>query len=219
MLLVLSPASEEKGSIENLGGWSTTVQLNEARKLGKVIGLTIFITSTIFLIYTEGEGWGFQHPVTSGCFIYFAADGLFVAGMSSWHVILDPENAARKAARVGYNASEKIKKKYAERASEALLLWLVLLPVYSMLLMIYTYYVVEPAGLTTLFSNIGITSAYAYSFGFWWIPFLFTFLLVFLGCFYLRDSELRKFMWRVYGFGGIKTRGYKPEKLKAANEN
>ncbi len=211
-----STTSEEQRKHEETSeGWSTTVQLNEARKLGKIFGLTILITSIILLLYTEAVGWGFQHPATAPGFLWFTADGLFVAGMSSWRVILDPENAARKAALVGYDASEKVKKKYAERASKLLLLLLVLLPVYSMFLVIYTYYVVDPVGVTKIFSNIGITSDYAYSMGFGFLPFLCIFLFVFCGCLYLRDSELRRFMWRVYGWGGRKTRKYKPEKPKS----
>jgi ABC-type uncharacterized transport system permease subunit len=102
-------------------------------------------------------------------------------------------------------------KKYSESASRAILFWLIALPTYTVFFMLYTYFVVEAVGLISNYS------AYAMALGL--LPFLFIILLGFLGYYYLRGSELRKFMWRVYGFGGIKTRGYKPERLKAANEN
>lgn len=194
---------------ETLEGRITLVQLETSRKLGKTGGLIILVASVLLFIYSATTGWGSRYWWTTGGLIFLGVDGFFVAAMSSWRVTFDPENAAKKAALTGYKASLEMKKKYSESASRAILFWLIALPTQAAFFMLYTYFVVEPTGLS-FFKDY---TTYAMGFGF--LPFLCIVLFGFLGFYYLRGSELRTFMWRVYGAGGRKYRNYKPEKSKS----
>jgi hypothetical protein len=195
---------------ETLEGRITLVQLEKSRKLGKTCGLIILLASVLLFICSATTGWGSRYWWTTGGLIFLGADGFFVAAMSSWRATFDPENAAKKATLAGYKASPEMKKKYSESASKLILFWLIALPTHATLFTLYTYFVVEPAGLPSFFKDYT-----TYAMGFGLVPLMYIILIGFLGCYYLRGSELRTFMWRVYGLGGWKYRHYHPEKLES----
>jgi hypothetical protein len=161
------------------------LETGKARSLGKAGGFTIFVGSLILFFCLAAIGWVGRHSLTAGGFFMFATVGVLIAVASSRHGYADPEDAAKRAALVGYKASEEMKMKYAESLSSAILLWLVLLPTYTAFFILYTYFLVEPIGTPS--------SAYGYVFAGASLPVIFIYLFVEIACFYLRGSELRKF--------------------------
>ncbi len=195
------------------------VQLEKARTIGKAGGLFLFVAGILLLVLSMAIGWGFQHYRTALLFIFFIADGAFIAAFSSRRTTFDGENAAIKAALSGYKASEEVKRKYEESAGRSIVLFVILFPFYTAFWMLYTYFVVEPVivrqgesnGLAMLFGG-AIPNFLTYSVIFGFLAILWIAILIIVSCFYLRGRELRRFYWRVYGWGRRKTRGYSPEK-------
>jgi len=161
------------------------VRIEKARRMGKAGGLIIFVASVILFFCLAAIGWGPRHSLTTGGFFMLAAVGALIAVAPSSHGYSDPDVAAKRAALVGYRASDEMKMKYAESLSRAILLWLVLLPTYTAFFMLCTYFIVEPMGEPTSVSGYAFVGAS--------LPVIAIFLLVEFACFYLRGPELRRF--------------------------
>lgn len=162
------------------------VTLERARRLGRAGGLVILIGSIVLFAYAAATGLASRHMLTIGWFIMFAGDGVVIAFASSRHGIGGPEKAEEKASLVGYRVTDEIRKKYAESASRLLLLWLVLLPTRSAFFMLYTYFILEPTGV--------FFDAFRYALIVWTVPLFCIVLFGYIYCFYMRRSELRRFV-------------------------